>query len=86
MRTTLKHPQLQNLVLADSNPKNLPLDIDILIGCQDYWNFMGIKQIRDPSGLVAIETKLGFVLSGPILGCKAKKSSENVYSSHFMRV
>ena len=31
------YPHLRDLNLADSNPGNLSMDIDILIGCQDYW-------------------------------------------------
>ena len=30
------YPHLRNLDLADSNPSNEPLKIDILVGCQDY--------------------------------------------------
>ena len=41
------------------------MNVDILIGCQNYWDFIGYKQIRGESGPVAIASRLGFVLSGP---------------------
>ena len=44
----------------------IPLEIDILIGNQDYWNFIGVHQVKILSGPVAISSNLGYVLSGPI--------------------
>jgi len=37
---------LQNLPLTDSNVSNSPFSIDILIGCKDYWRFIGSKQVK----------------------------------------
>ena len=56
---------LKNLDLADRNPEDLPMKIDILIGCQNYWDFIGYKQICGESGPVAIASCLRFLLSGP---------------------
>ena len=38
-----KYEHLKGLDLADQNPQNLPLKVDILIGSQHYWQFMGKK-------------------------------------------
>ena len=56
-----KYLHLQQLQLADSNPGSLPLEIDIFIGTQDYWNFIGVNQVRGPDGPVATSSKLGTV-------------------------
>ena len=56
---------LKNFDLANYNSKRLQMNIDLLIGSQDYWNFIGYKQVLGKSGLIAIFSRLGFVLSGP---------------------
>ena len=56
---------LKNLDSADYNPKGLPMNIDLLIGSHDYWDFIGYKQVRRKSGPNAIFSRLVFVLSGP---------------------
>ena len=38
-----KYSHLRKLNLADSNPNNLPMDIDILIGADYYWDFIRNK-------------------------------------------
>ena len=81
-----KYPHLQNIPLADSNGSNSPLKIDILIGCKDYWRFIGSKQIKGPTGPVAVETKLGYILGGPIKIFGEKNTEESVFSSHLMRI
>ena len=84
--TVEQYPHLQNLTLADSNVMNSSLKIDVLIGCRVYWRFIGTKQKRGPEGPVAIESKLGFILSGPTEIYGNKNTDENVFSSHLMRV
>ena len=82
-----KYKHLQNLVLADSNPENLAMNVDVLIGAQDYWNFIEHKTVRGQNGPVAVASKLGFILSGPVENIDAKVySSNNVVSTHFMKV
>ena len=55
------YPHLQSLNLADSNPNNLPLDIDILIGANHYWNIIAKHQVRGKFVPVALGSKLGYV-------------------------
>ena len=57
---------MQSLDSVDSNPNNIPLDIDIVIGANHYWNIIGKHQVRGEYGPVALGSKLGYVLSGPI--------------------
>ena len=78
---------LKNLYLADRNPEGLPMNIDILIDCQNYWDFIGYKQIHGESGPVAIASRLGFVLSGPYGNTKnISNTSVKFVNSHLMKV
>ena len=56
-----KYSHLHKLNLADSNPNNLPMIIDILIGADYYWDFIRNRMVRGP---VAISSCLGYILSG----------------------
>ena len=78
------YSHLQGIELADSNLYNSPLKIDILIGCKDYWRFVGSNQIKGTSGPVAVETKLGFILSGPV-NENSGGSKTSVFSTHTMK-
>ena len=57
---------LKDLPLADKNDKNNPLGVDLLIGCDYYWAIVNNQVIRGDSGPVAISSKLGYILSGPL--------------------
>ena len=62
------------------------MNIDILIGCQSYWDFIGYKQIRGESGPVAITSRLEFVLSGPYKNAKVvSNTSVKFVNSHLMK-
>ena len=63
------------------------MSIDILIGCQNYWDFNGYKQIRGESGPVAIASRLGIVLSEPYRNTKnISNTSVKFVNSHLMKV
>ena len=71
-----------NLDLADRNPEGLPMNIDILISYQSYWDFISFKQIRCKSDPVAIASGLGFVLSEPYGNTKnVSNASNNFYNN-----
>ena len=59
-----KYPHLKSLDLADSSKEREP---DILIGTDYYWSVVTGEIVRgkerDP---VAVHTKLGWILSGPV--------------------
>ena len=79
-----KYSHLKGLVLADNNVENTSLSVDILIGSDFYWDFIGNEVVRGELGPVALESKLGFILSGnldmsPNKGC-------SVLSSHVLKV
>ncbi|XP_065197218.1 uncharacterized protein LOC135828723 [Sycon ciliatum] len=57
---------LQGLTLADDCDGTAT--IDLLIGADQYWQFMMGKTITTASGPTAIRTRLGWVLSGPASG------------------
>ena len=56
---------LSGLDLADSSDGCSRLEVDILIGSDQYWDLITGRTRRGTNGPVAIETKLGWVLSGP---------------------
>ena len=60
-----KFEHLASLSLADSSEDQTQLKIDVLIGSDQYWNFVTGQIKRGDSGPVGIQTELGWVLSGP---------------------
>ena len=76
-----------NLDLADSkidNTLELGSDIDILIGSDFYWAFVSDKVIRSANGTVALESKLGWIFSGPVLDIPDSESSSHLVNSQGM--
>lgn len=59
------YSHLSQLELADSHGE-AQLEVDILIGSDYYWELTTGKTCRGESGPVAIHTRLGWVLSGPV--------------------
>ena len=57
---------IMNLDLADPSDGCSQLDVDILIGSDQYWDLATGNTCRGIDGPVAIETGLGWVLSGPV--------------------
>ena len=61
-------------------------DIDILIGANFYWDFTHGRCIRIDSGLVAVDTILGWVLSGSFNPTTTENISINHNSAHVLKV
>ena len=61
-----RFPHLAGLELADDICTRSPLGIALLIGSDHYWEFLTGRIRRGREGPVAIETRLGWVLSGPV--------------------
>lgn len=59
------YPQLANLYLADFSAGQHDAEVDILIGSDYYWKIVTGRTRRGEDGPIAIQTKLGWVLSGP---------------------
>ena len=71
-----KYPHLSGLDLADNSSPSSDVDIDILIGADFYWNFVSNESRRgEGCGPVALSTRLGWVLSGPIDNLSEESSS-----------
>ena len=64
-----QYPHLQGLDLADVNncdSHNTSKAIDILIGSHYYWEVVTVSAIWEGSGPVAVSSKFGWLLSGPV--------------------
>ena len=60
---------LAGLPLADCSDGKNQLEVDILIGSDLYWDLLTGKTCHGECGPVAVETRLGWVLSGPVEPC-----------------
>jgi hypothetical protein len=60
------YDHLKGLELADTADASDKLEVDVLIGSDLYWSLVTGRVIRGKSGPIAIRTKVGWVLSGPI--------------------
>lgn len=73
-----EYPQLQDLHFADSFEDQH--SIDILIGSDYYWDIVTGQTIRAESGPTAVNSKFGWILSGPT----NNSSSENKVVSNLI--
>ena len=80
------YPYLQGLQLACGTSDTV--SVDVLIGADYYWSFFTGNIIkRDPYGPVALETKLGWVLSGPaVCPTPTKSCTVNLSSTHVLKI
>ena len=87
--TEENYPHLQCLRRADNSHGDEQLNIDILIGANFYWHFVSGSVIRCPgSGPVALSTRLGYVLSGPV-GIPVQEqgdSTVNLTETHVFKI
>ena len=86
-RDTFEH--LSGLDLADSSYQEgaQELEVEILIGSDYYWKFATGRVLRGRLGPIAIHTRLGWVLSGPLLGLDSRETAVNlIASTHVLRV
>ena len=82
------YPHLATLHMADFQTTSSILDVDILIGLDFYWSFLTGGSIRgEIGGPIALESRLGWILSGEIQNCKETTStSTNFAQTHVLRV
>ena len=66
-KVSVNYPHLDGLELADE-PFDAEGSIDILIGCDYYWDFVMGETRRGDEGPIAVNNKLGWLLSGPVKG------------------
>ena len=76
--------------LADANPDHRDLNVDILIGADHYWSFFNNAIVKgNPGEPVAMSTKLGYILSGPVTDTNYplnSASTNTVVSAHVMEI
>ena len=84
-----RYEHLEKLPLADDNPESLPMEIDILIGANHYWDFINQRIVRghENQGPVAISSKLGYILSGTFGNLSPDHASNSsIVSTHFLKI
>ena len=63
------------------------MEVDVLIGADYYWHFLTGAIKWGESGPTALQTKVGWVLSGPVQGGSALNSTQvNFTNTHALRV
>ena len=72
--------------LADPHFSGENLDVNILIGSDHYWQVVTGIVMRGACEPTAIETKFGWVLSGPVHGISSEPSVANLVSSYVLRL
>ena len=80
------YSHLAKLHLADSAGARDDLSVDLLLGSDYYWSLVTGRLQREAEGPIAIETRLGWVLSGPVNGITCEQSVINFVSTHAFRV
>ena len=78
------YEHLADLELADSADTQDLLEVDVLIGSDWYWSLITGKVIRGRTGPIAIDSKVGWILSGP----SGKQTSVNLTftPTHILRI
>ena len=84
--TVQRFPYLSGLDLADSGNVTDNLEIDILVGADYYWKVATGRIVHGRVGPTAIETRFGWVLSGPVPGRHPGSTSTNMICSHVLKV
>ena len=78
--------QFASLELADPCHGDENLEVDILIGADQYYQLVTGEVIYQHNGPTAIHTKLGWVLSGPVSGMSQKATLVNLVTTHALLV
>jgi hypothetical protein len=77
------YEHLSDLRLADSSDGKTAMEVDLLIGSDYYWKLTTGRVSRGEDGPIAVETKLGWVLSGPV---PIAEQSVSLVTTHTLRV
>ena len=80
------HTHLKGLKLADDCTGDHDVVVEILVGSDQYWNLVFGRVIRGEDGPTAIQTELGWVLSGPIHGAmQDDRQQNNLVTTHVLK-
>ena len=69
--------------LAGGHPEGEPLEIDILVGLDHYWQLMTSDVVRLPSGLVLQGSVFGYILSGK---CPVEQGNVSCLSTQLLNL
>ena len=79
------YPHLQGPPFAVCSYGEEELEVDIMIGADYYWSIVQNHVVRgEPHGPVAVRTRLGYVLSGPV-NVPGGSQQSSVNMSHTMK-
>ena len=85
-QATQTYAHLSGLKLADQGTYEDEVEVDILVGSDQYWSLVSGRVVRGEHGPTAIETKLGWVLSGPIPeGIQVDSQQSNLVTTHVLK-
>ena len=80
-----RYEHLQDLELADPVSEGETLKIDLLVGSDHYWDLVTGRVKPGSRGPTAIETKMGWILSGPV-DPPVMNTAVSVCSTHTLKV
>ena len=75
------HAHLKDIALSERNPEE-NLAVDILIGADQYWNIANGEVKRGESGPVAMNTRFGWTLSGPVENAPHSRLTQSIWQPH----
>ena len=86
VHASVTHAHLRGLKLADYSTGEDDIMVDILVGSDQYWQLVSEKVVRGEDGPTAIQTKLGWVLSGPTNGAvQNDQQQNNLVTTHVLK-
>ena len=86
VHASVTHAHLRGLKLADYSTVEDDILVDILVGSDQYWQLVSGKVVRGEDGPTAIQTKLGWVLSGPTNGAvQNDQQQNNLVTTHVLK-
>ena len=79
-------PHLQGLELADNSFGYSELEIDLLVGADFYWTSITGHIIREEYGPTAVESHVGWILSGPSCFLNLQATFTDLSQTHVLKV
>jgi len=80
------YKELESLKFSDYSQGDGDVEVDILVGLDQYWKLVTGEVVHCLNGPTAVYTRLGWVLSGPVQGSPSGTSSVNLITTHSLRV
>ena len=80
-----RYNHLKGLTLAEDLMQDSHAEINTLLGSDQIWNFLNGQTIRRQGGPVAVSTKFGYVLSGPVNNVPFEEVITNFVTAHALK-